>query len=56
MCVIYASHRDPIERRHTKKYETVSMNVGKRNLVTRLVGLSELESISIDDGVGARDK
>ena len=28
----------------------------KRILVTHLVGLSELESISIDDGVGARDK
>jgi hypothetical protein len=30
-------------------------NVGEKNLVTHLVGLSEL-SISIDDGVGARNK
>ena len=30
--------------------------VGEKNLVTHLVGLSNLESISIDDGVGARDK
>ena len=27
----------------------------KKNLVTHLVGLSELESISIDDGEGPRD-
>ena len=31
-------------------------NVGEKNSVTHLVGLSELESISIDDEVGARDK
>ena len=45
-----------IEWRKTEKYEIVSM---EKDLVTHLVvGLSELESISIDDGlgVGARDK
>jgi hypothetical protein len=30
--------------------------LGEKNFVTHLVGLSELESITIDDGVGARDK
>jgi hypothetical protein len=41
-----------------KKYETVSMKCWRKILVTHLVGLSELESISIDDelGVDARDK
>ena len=31
-------------------------NVKEKNLVTHLVGLSVLGSISIDDGVDARDK
>ena len=32
------------------------MKCWRKDLVTHLVGLSELESISIDDGEGARDK
>ena len=37
------------------KYESASMK-RRRKEFTHLVGLSELEPISIDDGVGARDK
>ena len=39
-----------------KSTRLLPWNAGENDLVTHLVGLSELESISIDDGEGARDK
>ena len=42
--------------KYFKSTKLLQWNVGWKNLVTHHVGLSELESISIDDGVGVRDK